>query len=463
MLSYRWQFIITLLVKSIILFHAFGGLGHIANNSNVIGLFGGDTPGYLNPIDNLLENGTYEPDGRMPGYGIVYLVFRLAFDRTIACNLLLLLQLILTALSVVALVKTADRLFHNRLFNNILYILLTLSTYNAIWDRYLLTDSFCTSAIVFLCYYIVLYTQQRNVKFLVIAGLLMTWIIFLRPVYAPLAILILGFIILINRRSGKLTQSLLCFALPIMIAESSWIARNYIKYNQVIPFTVMDKVVSKRTKEMWKFVAAYGGNMVYWHPNTEMRWFYQQNADVPPPTIETSLFKKQDLLLLRDALLRYDSLRINDQDQATKLIDSINGTVALYTQAIKKEHHFLYHIQSRIILLKKFLVHSGAYDLYYTPYDQLPQNKKITFSIFSFWHWFTITLGLAGLILVFLKHNKNQLLLLICVLLTYCVFIHPFLRLAEWRYLTPCLPLLTFFASYICWLCISRKQPLIKG
>src|SRR5690606_13425680 len=139
-------------------------------------------------------------------------------------------QLLLTTLSVVVLVKIADLLFRNTAFNIILYVVLTLSTYNVIWDRYLITDSFCTSALVFMCYFVVLYTQKRKFSSLLYAGLLMTWIIFLRPVYTPLAIITLTYIISLNLRSGNLTKAAICFLIPIVIAETIWIVRNYQKY-----------------------------------------------------------------------------------------------------------------------------------------------------------------------------------------------------------------------------------------
>ena len=50
-------------------------------NTKVIAQSTGDTFSYLTPIDNLLQSGNYDPDYRMPGYGVVYLLFRIFFNQ----------------------------------------------------------------------------------------------------------------------------------------------------------------------------------------------------------------------------------------------------------------------------------------------------------------------------------------------------------------------------------------------
>ena len=51
-----------------------------------IGVPTGDTSSYFDPIDNLIANGSYSPDFRMPGYGVLYLPFALLFSKAIVTS-----------------------------------------------------------------------------------------------------------------------------------------------------------------------------------------------------------------------------------------------------------------------------------------------------------------------------------------------------------------------------------------
>src|SRR4051812_48411070 len=66
---------------------------------NTIAVCSGDCDSYLGPIDNLIENGKYTPDFRMPGYGAPYLFFRLLTTKDFAVNLLIVFQTTLDALA----------------------------------------------------------------------------------------------------------------------------------------------------------------------------------------------------------------------------------------------------------------------------------------------------------------------------------------------------------------------------
>src|SRR4051812_34908512 len=54
----------------------------------------GDYITYVEPIENLVNHGHYTPDFRMPGYGIFYLPLYFLFSKTIALNLLVIVQLV---------------------------------------------------------------------------------------------------------------------------------------------------------------------------------------------------------------------------------------------------------------------------------------------------------------------------------------------------------------------------------
>src|ERR1700722_17591895 len=92
--SSKWPFwiIVALLFKALIpllmLLH-----GH-RTNPNLLGFgFIGDSPSYIDPIDSFIANGNYNPDHRMPGFGIIYYLFRLFLSYTGSYNCIVILQL----------------------------------------------------------------------------------------------------------------------------------------------------------------------------------------------------------------------------------------------------------------------------------------------------------------------------------------------------------------------------------
>ncbi len=106
---------------------------------NIPGFWGGsmgDTPSYLDPIDKLLSFGSYSPDFRMPGYGAVYFVFHLFTSKAIACNLIIITQLLPTIASTYYLKCLSSNvyLFENKqtrfkMFASTLFLLSTYSNF----------------------------------------------------------------------------------------------------------------------------------------------------------------------------------------------------------------------------------------------------------------------------------------------------------------------------------------------
>ncbi|HWY97510.1 MAG TPA: hypothetical protein VNY36_00375, partial [Bacteroidia bacterium] len=96
---------------------------HIYHGGSIWAVIHDDTNSYLLPIENLINKGSYTPDFRMPGYGIIYLPLLLFFKKTMACNILILVQLLFSTISVYLLALITQRLFkHNAFFYVTFYL-----------------------------------------------------------------------------------------------------------------------------------------------------------------------------------------------------------------------------------------------------------------------------------------------------------------------------------------------------
>jgi hypothetical protein len=248
--------------------------------SDIPGIWGasqGDEPSYFVPIDNLLKHGNYSPDYRMPGYGIVYLLFRLLFLQPGACNALILFQYILASLSVYYLSLVARNLFENDTMFYLTFYLFLICPVSNFYDAYTCTESLCGSMLIFSVYFFSKYFQKQEEKYCFISGLLFTWVMFLRPVFGGL-IAACCFIFLLNRNVGfkiKL-KHLLIFLMPFIICEGTWAIRNYVFHKKFIPLTSIDGVYPRTDnsyiKQLFEFGQSWGGVCSFTNHSPDMDW-----------------------------------------------------------------------------------------------------------------------------------------------------------------------------------------------
>jgi len=143
--------------------------GHSINK--FYGRFGGDSSEYIGSIENFIKQGHYitNPQDirtstrRMPGYGAVYYFPRLLFTQANALNILIILQILLSAVSVYYLALTAYLIFQKKTIFYITFFLYVFSTFVSIFDDTVLTESFSTSSLIF-AFYFLIKTLNTNSK-----------------------------------------------------------------------------------------------------------------------------------------------------------------------------------------------------------------------------------------------------------------------------------------------------------
>src|SRR5579863_7609861 len=162
MISKRSLLIFIITVKSL-LFIAF----LLKDNPHYIQGFWGpssfsDELTYLDPIDTLILKGEYQPDWRMPGYGVVYLPFRLFLQRPEAGNVVIFIQLIIDILSTYLLGVIAFKIFKSRFALLATIILYAVSFSITIYDVSLATESLTVSFIILSAYFLLKSRETKN-------------------------------------------------------------------------------------------------------------------------------------------------------------------------------------------------------------------------------------------------------------------------------------------------------------
>jgi hypothetical protein len=485
----------------------------VRNNEGKIKLYleAFDTKSYILPAENLLSTGVYietfaEPLSkviRMPGYSLVYLLFRIVTESHTAKNLLIILQLVLSGASCYYLAYIAYIITKKNLAFYIVFCLYAFSVYVSMYDAFLLTESLSTSSIIFSLFFVITSIRKQvdevNVNYtrLFLAGCWITLAIFMRPATSPLLGLIVLYII-ISATNGRFVKARLTkavyatgiFLAVFLIAESVWLIRNYATFSKVIPWQYNSWVqkTGNPTKDIefysLDWIKALGEDCVFYEYNTLSSWLYDNSFCSPdyqlPAHIYTAAYTQDSLYALRDRFLSYNEtygiyssalgikympknkvhtlLLDNQVDAAIK----INSTFERYTLSYIEENSFDYYFTNRLRLLKKFLVHSGVGALPLKSFGQIIGEHDIIELVFKLsWaviYWIVLIGGLAGAFCLVKILDLNYLLISLCAL--YAVLIFPFIiRIIDTRFLCMAYPFLAVLSGVFLCVGLYKIQP----
>ena len=453
------QFFAILVVK-LILAYCFPWSTTHYNNS--IGFPAGDTVAYYQPLENLITNGFYYDDFRMPGLSFPYLLFRLVLNETSSLNLVIITQIVFSVLSVLALAKVVVLISKNQKLYFWVLILHALSTFVSMYDTVFLTESFFTSSLIFLIYFL-LRGQRRDI---IIAGFLMCWMIFLKPVAALLFPAFILIILFKNwKENGMYVRNAFIFMLPFVLAISVWIGRNYTVHKRVFLFTKSinyPSVDSSFLSHAFTFVAAFGGSGVYWNPKAEITYFYKASnfkmdgCQSLPQEIYTSKFNADSMLRIKNMIAELDSIK--NPVEHKRLDHEISERLDEYALSIKNEKPFLYYVTSRFKLLKSYLIHSGTENLFLKSAEQMNGFEFFFKILYTLLYLSVVFFGIIGSIFLVLFKWKFDLIYLILPGL-YFTLVYPLvMKMDEYRYLVPAYPFLLVIGIYFLSILLNKRN-----
>lgn len=464
--NYKYWIIAAIIIKAVF-FSFMLSQGAQYRVPGAIYLGKGDSFSYIDPIDNLIENKGYFPDHRMPGYGAIYFLFRLISSKIPALNLLVMLQLILSAASVYFLALTARDIFKSdTLFYASFYAYL-FSTYTSIFDASILTESLATSSLIFSLFYFVKAAGRFTYTSLFLSGLFMAWCVFLKAVCLPLLGLFLFMLLIFCARDykfvfSKTLKAALSFLIVFLVIEGAWIVRNHKVYGRIIP--LQKSIDYSHSREdalktnLFDFVTSWGGDITWWNPKAEINWFEyidnnenirSQIKDIRIPSyIYTSEFSHAGLLLTKDymSFSKDEALPKDEQDRFRRLATE---RLKAHRLSIKRERPFVYYVYAPLKSFMKFFFHSGTYNLFNKVYTELNIIELLFKLSMSLVYVFVVICGLSGIITLVLKNYAINNKLLIAFIPLYFSTVYPFLfRYYEYRYSVPAYPFMLVCALY---------------
>jgi hypothetical protein len=442
-------------------------------NLNVAGVFasdGGDTFSYLGPVDNFIKEGRYYffngkkeiYAGRMPYYGVIYYLLRLLFSRPIACDILVLVQLILESISIIYLAILAKKILKTDFSFWLTLIIATCSFFISQTAFILMPESLAASTIVLFIYYYWHYGQTRRAKYFFLAGIWLSFLVLLRPHFIALYFFV--FLDLITNHfsfrgmaiwSG-LKKSIYLFSILIFFLLP-WTIRNYSLLGKFIPLqesTTAGYDFDEAHFAYRRFVQAWGGSLIYWDKRSAGCYFIVSDNPCEfhfPPYAFTEGYTLKDIEHVRD---KYVALQKKYSDSlSVEVINDFDRLTGIYI----KEQPIRYYFTSRIMLLKDFLFHSGSYYLPINSSFKCYHSYQLLIKIVeSLLYYLTLLAGISGLIILFIKNRSTAILLAIPV---YLIILFPFfLRMTYFGYFMQSHPMLilgtvflanTFVAKYI--------------
>ena len=453
--SQNWKFWISLalVVKCIFfLFNLFEFHNLIETYHGSFLLTTGDTYSYFDPIDDLISKGEYVYDFRMPGYGLIYYILRLIFSPTNALNFTGIFQILLSAISVYTLGLICQNLFKSKNAFFAGYFIYLISIYTSIYDSYLLSESLCTSFLIFSLYYFT--KPEYTKKDLFFSGFCITWSIFLRPVIFPLLIIQVSLLLIkgIDNSFRLKSIDILCFLILFIVVDGTWIIRNEIRHKEFIPLQERSHYFDNTNNYqpgLIKFFQAFEG----WEAGKELKGVLDNSKDelFYPKDIYTSKFNIDSLKNLQKIIEELNNPLISSPELESK-INFLKENFFVYAKSIKEEKPFVYYFESRVRAAKQFLIQSGSSNLLSKPFYKLTVFKKFIKLFYGLLYYFILLFGFVGLIYLLLTgtKQKNILFLLISFSGLYLMLVYPLIfKAEERRYFVTAYPLFIVGAVFI--------------
>jgi hypothetical protein len=436
-----------------------------------------DTRTYLNAIEEWLATGEYGnlgyQEGRIPGYGAVYLLFRAWLPTPAAQTALVLLQILLSVLSTHLLgllaVRAAgkDMAYWAVAIPKLLYLPLVKSA------LYLQTESLAVSLSLISLYLFVQAVKAgqtpRSWQMLGTSAGVAALTVFIKPVFLPFfALFGLAWL------WGKISFARLAlFATLLALPLAGWTLRNYLKYNKFIllqssvyynstRFDSQNLVQSSSPGKLFygpleqqlpRYLMDIGADITWWNPEArELRWLLGSSPVAEFPFASWQLSTTGNDRLLLDSLRMEIAVLLPQQPDtvvACQRLHRVNRLTAQLRQNRLADWNLYRWIRVKTRLALAFVSHSGTVYLWGQAYAELNPLKKAL-------KWLSSGLYVAilagfGLVLVAgvaLRHKPDWLMALVALLGVYLLAVYPLgFHLVEYRYIETALPFLLWVVA----------------
>jgi len=395
-------------------------------------LCSGDCSSYLDPIEHLVDRGSYSPDYRMPGYGAIYLPLYLAFPKAMALNVLVLFQLLIDVVASILLIEAVRILTNSNTGALLALLFYGIACTVSVYGKFVLTETIAASFMAIAIHATARYAATGRPVHLFVASLFLTWAYFCRPVLFPLFMLLACYALWSVFRGRKLA-GLIMLLLPFAVVQSAWTLRNYLMYDQVVLLTRTLYYPTYTDSQVASF--AFHGTFAdfkdsYIFPDRD--WMNRstklRNVDeVPfPERAYTPYFTEDSVLELRRLARALVQDTLPAQEHAV-----LDGLVAAkldrYSASIRKEHWFLVHVRVPVERsLQELLGSSGVQALNMKVFGELTSPEKALKLIYVLIYQLALY-GSIGYVVLTIVRRATAVRWFLAASCLYGMLVHPIL------------------------------------
>jgi hypothetical protein len=338
---------------------------------------------YLCPAETLLTWGCFGPHTtRLPGYAIIYLLFRLFLPTLYAMISMAILHIMIGAIASYLLAKAVYIVSYSKTLFLFTFIMYGLNFYVTRLDITPYADALSTYFVSISIYLITEYIIKQKKSLLIYSGLLLGWSAFMRPANIVLFIPSSIALLLLIKESNviKKIKTALLFLYPVTIIMTSFYLYYYfetgelfrIKYHRhhdhpyarklrlvhgllcypntdfslkyppdcsfgSLTMGFIDTFISRRGAHYP--AAAYIPNLCFYSDAKDPFRAYFSKCP------QTTKFNTDSLMAIRE--LAHAAVKANDEE-FYKIIKTIDQKLSEYIQSVKKENFIDYYLTCRI-------------------------------------------------------------------------------------------------------------------
>lgn len=454
--AFKWLSIAFIIKLVLFIFFAFNFYHYWpeVNITNVIFNASGDTSGYYAPLESLVQGKGYYSMGRMPAMLPIYVPLRLFFSVEWSKTLIIILQFLVSAVSVYVLAKTALLIFKKQRIFYLTFFLYAFSSFVSIWDHIGYMDSFGTSFLIFSIYFVHQYKITQKWKHLFWSGFFIAWSIFFRQLHGLVVPLVLLFFLFDIKNIKRTIQNGIVYCSVLVISLSAWSYKNYHDFNKRVIFTgslteAFPGMITEELLKLRELITIWGGDTQPWVKGSDAEWllYVKYDSDHTEPPTKNIYTKEYNVDSLRNLKRMYVALRTDTsltEPQKTELKHRVNEAATRYIASYKSEHFVRYILVNRLIIARRLLFPPRLDDLPFPSLDKMNIIQKI---VKGGYYVLLLLVNFIGLIGCFLALRKR--IFLSVIPLTF-VFVLTFIfGYVEQRYLVPAYCFLVIFVAYV--------------
>jgi len=339
--------------------------------------------GYYRPLESLIQEGQYQGMCHMPGLLPFYLPLRTFLSETTALQVMIFIQLAFDILATLCLGLLAARIFQSIRAMHITYFLACISTFTAVRNNYLLSDSLCISFTILSVFSFTNFLIHRKYKDILLTGIGMCIAIFLRPAMLALLPGLALFLLLSHGLNARIMRGIALLLIPTVLAIGSWTLRNKITYDRTVvllaPLGECQPQITPDFAAIRGWILASGGDYQPWAVGGESHWFFDSSQELESPFDADDFTPDYDLSTLLSLKEDYHQLHSGTLAQADSLaleqsiIDRGNHIRASYVA----EHPLRYYLLNKIKFAGMILFPKRIDDLPFPAFSEMNILQKI--------------------------------------------------------------------------------------